>query len=204
MDTVESWTNLLWSNKIYTYAVCGSFSGSPSDKTEAFIFKREVPGLALVKPNDLLMVKLEELHRIWNNSNCLPKWLIVREIRMVSRTHFLTEFDLHLVDLTFVPKVHKGVQMGLRGIDESLFPVIAPRLICEFQRPRIWSDLGYFWMICTVFLISYDLIDFLIDSLASFEGLKSTGISYQTNDMLFRTRKYLRYLGELGYDTTLM
>jgi hypothetical protein len=26
------------------------------------------------------------------------------------------------VDLTFVPKVHNGVQMGLRGVDESLFP----------------------------------------------------------------------------------
>jgi hypothetical protein len=26
--------------------------------------------LALVKPNDLFMVK----HRIWMNSNCLPEW----------------------------------------------------------------------------------------------------------------------------------
>jgi hypothetical protein len=30
--------------------------------------------LALVKPNDLLTVKLDELHRIWMNSNCLPEW----------------------------------------------------------------------------------------------------------------------------------
>jgi hypothetical protein len=44
---------------------------------------------------------------------------------MVLREHFLTEFDLHLVDLTFVPKVYKGLQMGLRGINESLFPIIA-------------------------------------------------------------------------------
>jgi hypothetical protein len=44
---------------------------------------------------------------------------------------FLTEFDLHLVDLTFVPKVHNGVQMGLRGIGESLLPIIAPRLLGE-------------------------------------------------------------------------
>jgi hypothetical protein len=29
---------------------------------------------------------------------------------MVSRTHFLTEFDLHLVDVTYVP-------MGLKCID---------------------------------------------------------------------------------------
>jgi hypothetical protein len=50
---------------------------------------------------------------------------------MVSRTHFLTEFDLHLVDLTFVPNIHKRVQMGLRSIDESLFPVIAPKLLVE-------------------------------------------------------------------------
>jgi hypothetical protein len=44
----------------------------------------------------------------------------------------------------------------------------------------------------------------LTDSLASIEGLKSTGISYRTNDMLFRTRRSLRYLGELGYDISLM
>jgi hypothetical protein len=50
---------------------------------------------------------------------------------MVSRTYFLTEFDLHLVDLTFVPRVHNGVQMGLKGIDESLFPIIALRLLGE-------------------------------------------------------------------------
>jgi hypothetical protein len=48
---------------------------------------------------------------------------------MVSRTHFFTEFDLHLVDLTFVSRVHNGVRMGLRGVDESLFPIIAPRLL---------------------------------------------------------------------------
>jgi hypothetical protein len=59
----------------------------------------------LVKPNDLLMVKLEELHRIWNNSNCLSEWQIVNKSWMVSKTHFLTKFDRHLVDLTFVPKL---------------------------------------------------------------------------------------------------
>jgi hypothetical protein len=44
----------------------------------------------------------------------------------------------------------------------------------------------------------------LKDSLASIEGLKSTGISYRTNDMLFRTRRSLRHLGELGYYIKLM
>jgi hypothetical protein len=44
---------------------------------------------------------------------------------------FLTGFNLHLVDMTFVPKVHNGVQMGLSGIDESLFLIIAPRLLGE-------------------------------------------------------------------------
>jgi hypothetical protein len=45
MDTVEGWTILLWSNEIiYTCDVWGGASGSPSDKTMAFIFKREVPG----------------------------------------------------------------------------------------------------------------------------------------------------------------
>jgi hypothetical protein len=38
-----------------------------------------------------------------------------------------------------------------------------------------------------------------IDSLASVEGLTSTGLSYRTNDMLFRTRRSLRYLEELGW-----
>jgi ribonuclease HI len=44
----------------------------------------------------------------------------------------------------------------------------------------------------------------LTDSLASIEGLKSSGLSYRTNDMLFRTKTSLRYLGDLVYDITLM
>jgi hypothetical protein len=111
---------------------------------------------ALVKTNDLLMVKLDELHRIWNNSNCLLEWQIIRESRIGSKTHFLTEFDLHLVDLTFVPRVPNGVHMGLRGVDESLFPIIAARLLDEalgelHEPTAIYTDgsktkLGYFWM----------------------------------------------------------
>jgi hypothetical protein len=38
---------------------------------------------------------------------------------------------LNPLDLTFVPRVHNGVWMGLRGVDESLFPKIAPRLLGE-------------------------------------------------------------------------
>jgi hypothetical protein len=45
MDTVEIWTNMLWSIAIYTCAVSGGSCGSPSDKTKAFVFKRDVPGL---------------------------------------------------------------------------------------------------------------------------------------------------------------
>jgi hypothetical protein len=48
LDTMEGWMNLLWSNEIYTCVVCGGSSGSPSDKTVAFVFVRE--------PNSLLMV----------------------------------------------------------------------------------------------------------------------------------------------------
>jgi hypothetical protein len=44
----------------------------------------------------------------------------------------------------------------------------------------------------------------LTDILTSIEGLRSTGIFYRTNDMLFRTSRSLRYLGELGYDISLM
>jgi hypothetical protein len=89
---------------------------------------------------------------------------------MVSRTHFRTEFDLHLVDLTFVPRVHNGVQMGLRGFDESLFHIIAPRLLGEVvgklqepiaiytnatvQRPRLSLELGYFWITGTRTVLS--------------------------------------------------
>jgi hypothetical protein len=46
----------------------------------------------LAKPNDLLMVELDEFHRIWNNSNCLPDWQFARKSRMVSRAHFFAEF----------------------------------------------------------------------------------------------------------------
>jgi hypothetical protein len=42
---MESWTNLFWTNEIYTSAVCGGSGGSPSDMTEAFVFKRQVPGI---------------------------------------------------------------------------------------------------------------------------------------------------------------
>jgi hypothetical protein len=37
---------------------------------------------------------------------------------LVSRTHFHMEFELYFVELTFIPKVHKGVQMGFKGINE--------------------------------------------------------------------------------------
>jgi hypothetical protein len=41
---------------------------------------------------------------------------------------------VYLVDLSFVPRVHIGVQMGLRGVDDSLFPIIAPSFLCEVLR----------------------------------------------------------------------
>jgi ribonuclease HI len=44
----------------------------------------------------------------------------------------------------------------------------------------------------------------LTDSLASIEGLKSTGISYRTNDMLFQIRRSLTHLEALGYNISLM
>jgi hypothetical protein len=61
---------------------------------------------------------------------------------MVSREHFLTEIDLHLLDFTFVRKEHKG----LRCINESLFPIIAPRLLgkvlWELQGPTAFYTDG--------------------------------------------------------------
>jgi hypothetical protein len=42
-----------------------------------------------------------------NRVNCLPEWQIVRESGMVSWMHYLTEFDLHLVDLKFVPNTKR-------------------------------------------------------------------------------------------------
>jgi hypothetical protein len=44
----------------------------------------------------------------------------------------------------------------------------------------------------------------LTDSLGSIDGLQQTGISYRANDILSRTRRYLRYLVELEYDISLM
>jgi hypothetical protein len=146
-----------------------------------------------------------------------------------------------LVDLTFVARVQNDVWMGLRGVDESLFPIIPPRLmgevLGELQRPTaIYNngskteglvEIGIFLdrtvkdcLDTVVFsLLRYALFILLAiysnrnrcgynshRKLASegLEGLKATGISYRTNDMLFRTRRSLRYLGELGYDIYLM
>jgi hypothetical protein len=83
----------LVSNQIYSCAVCGGFSGSSSDKAEAFVLKREVPGFGSIESGTIQTASL--------NGRC--------ESRMVSRAHFFTEFHFHLVDLTFVLKVHKGV-----------------------------------------------------------------------------------------------
>jgi hypothetical protein len=120
----------------------------------------------------------------------------------------------------------------LRGVNESLFPSFAPKLLDELlgelQEPTDGSKTeGLFWI--GIFLDDGDSYRFrlpghcgihfacdfieskpvgayiiLTDSLASIEGLKSTGISYRTNDMLFWTRRSLKYLEELGYDISLM
>jgi hypothetical protein len=55
------------------------------------------------------------------------------------------EFDLQLVDVIFVPRVHNGVLMGLWGVDELLYPVIAPGLLGEVLgelqgRTAIYTD----------------------------------------------------------------
>jgi hypothetical protein len=43
-----------------------------------------------------------------------------------------------------VPRVHNSVQMGLRGVDESLFPIIAQRLLDKsrlaIEAMRHWSQ----------------------------------------------------------------
>jgi hypothetical protein len=172
-------------------------AGLPPKRNERFL------GLVLVKPNDLFMVKLKERHQIWNNSNCLPEWQIFRESRRVSRTHFLTEFDLHLVDLTFA--IFASRLMG--------------EVLGELQRPTaIHTDgskteglVGF-----GIFLDDRDSYRFRLSGhfgiftaeicAIHFEpmGLRSMGISYRTHDMLFQTRRLLRYLGELGYNITLM
>jgi hypothetical protein len=61
------------------------------------------------------------------------------------------EFDLHLLDLTFIPKVHNRVQMVLKDIDASLYFITAPRLLGvvlgKFQGPTAiiaWT-LKYFY-----------------------------------------------------------
>jgi hypothetical protein len=72
-DCTSSVTKFNFFQIAYLAAACGIYSAKmpPSLSTGA-----------LQKPNDLLMVGLEEL----------------RESKMVLRVHFLTQFDLHLVD----------------------------------------------------------------------------------------------------------
>jgi hypothetical protein len=119
--------------------------------------------------------------------------------------------------------------MGLRIVDESLFPIIAPRLLGEVLGvPAIYTDgsktkglvrIGVFLdyrdsyrfrlhrhcgivtaEMCAIHF-SCDLIEskpmgayiILTDTLASIEGLKTTGISHRTNEMLFQTKRSLRY-----------
>jgi hypothetical protein len=115
--------------------------------------------------------------------------------------------------------------MGLRGVDDSMLPIIAPRILGEVLRElqgptAIYTDsskpVGRIWDIlddrdsdhfrlpghCGIYTVEICAIHFacdlieskpmgvyiiLTDSLASNEGLKSTGISYRTNGMLFRT-----------------
>jgi hypothetical protein len=146
-----------------THVLCVEVqAGLPPKRQKLSFLNERFLVSALVKPNNLFIVKLDELHRIWNNSNCLPEWQIVHESRMVSRTHFL---NLHLVYLTF--------GMGLRGVvDESRVPIIAPRLLDEVptvQRPRVWSKLGYFWMTGTY--TALDCLDTLTDIFASIERM---------------------------------
>jgi hypothetical protein len=132
------------------------------------------------------------------------------------------------VDLAFVPKVHKVVQMGLKGIDESVFPIIAPRLLGArgASGPSIPStaiytigskseglvgfgmtgihtgldclDTGIFTAeMCAIHFACNSIESnplgayiILTDSFASIEGLKSTRISFLSNEW-----KSLRYLG---------
>jgi hypothetical protein len=83
-------------------------------------------------------------------------------------------------DLTFKPRVHNGVRMGLRGVDKLLFPILLRnswvRCLGKFreqtpsiptvQRPRVWSELGYFWMIGTRTVL--DCLDTVVFSLLKF------------------------------------
>jgi hypothetical protein len=85
--------------------------------------------LVWIKEDPIFFIKfLEELQQ-----------LLQFFLTILSRTHFLTEFDLHLVDLTFIPKVHRGVQRGLKSINESFYRIITPKLLVEvlgeLQRP---------------------------------------------------------------------
>jgi hypothetical protein len=70
-------------------------------------------------------------------------------------------------------------------------------------RFRLLGHCGIFTAEMCAIHFAYDLIEsksmgayiILTGSLASIDGLKSTGISYRTSDMLFRTRRSFRYLG---------
>jgi hypothetical protein len=157
------------------------------------------------------MVKLKDSHQIWNNSNCLPEWQIFRESRRVSRTHFLTEFDLHLVNLTFAifaPRLMGEVLGELQGptaiyTDGSKTEGLVGFGIFLDDRDSYRFRLPGHFGIFTAEICAIHFACNLIESEPM--GLRSImGISYRTHDMLFQTRRLLRYLEELGYNITLM
>jgi hypothetical protein len=65
-------------------------AGFPTIKQRLSFLNERFLVSALVQANDLLIVTLDELHRIWKILNCPPKWQVVRESRMVSRASQLT------------------------------------------------------------------------------------------------------------------
>jgi hypothetical protein len=79
---VEGSTNLLWSNEIYTCVVCGGSTVSPSDKTEAFVFKRKVPDLGFLQ--DYLNLAIGHLFQ--NNFFSL-KFKMVENFNMADFLH---------------------------------------------------------------------------------------------------------------------
>jgi hypothetical protein len=106
---------------------------------------------------------------------------------MISRTHFLTEFDLHLVDLTFVP---------YRWFKDQGFGQIWDIFECHFpcrdsHRFKLPGHCGIFTAEMCAIHFAYDLIESSYKMRTLFlqiawilPGLRST---YLTNAMLFRT-----------------
>jgi hypothetical protein len=97
---------------------------------------------AMVKPNDLLMVKLEELHWIWNNLNCFSNRRLSVRVGWFRGRIFGVQRYTTVCRWVWRASInrcsYKCSETPMWGAQPPFIPTV--------QKPRVCSDLGYFWM----------------------------------------------------------